>query len=65
MDMWSLSLGAVGAAVVGLILANTDYFLTQPEFATLEYLGDANLKTTEGGNWAFIFFHTSIVNISL
>ncbi|KAI5108169.1 selenoprotein U 1a, partial [Silurus meridionalis] len=47
-DMWSLSLGAVGAAIAGLFLANTDFFLTKPDFATLEYLEDADLKTTEG-----------------
>lgn len=56
MVMWSLSLGAVGAAISGIILANTDFFLTKPELASLEYLGDADLKTTEGGKWDFISF---------
>lgn len=52
-DMWSLSLGAVGAAIAGIILANTDLFLTKPEFATLKYLENADLKTTEGGEWDY------------
>uniref|UniRef100_A0A8C1V311 Peroxiredoxin-like 2A n=1 Tax=Cyprinus carpio TaxID=7962 RepID=A0A8C1V311_CYPCA len=45
MGMWSLGLGAVGAAIAGLILANTDFLLTEPAPATLEYLGNADLKT--------------------
>ncbi|MCJ8730676.1 hypothetical protein PDJAM_G00187200 [Pangasius djambal] len=52
-DMWSLSLGAVGAAIAGIIVANTDFFLTNPEFASLEYLENADLKTTEGDEKAF------------
>lgn len=61
-DMWSLGLGAVCAAIAGIILANTDYFLTKPEFASLEYLENAALKSTEGGTWNFLsFFHTSAV----
>ncbi|KTF89826.1 hypothetical protein cypCar_00027078 [Cyprinus carpio] len=45
MGMWSLGLGGVGAAIAGLILANTDFLLTEPAPATLEYLGNADLKT--------------------
>ncbi|KAB5581824.1 hypothetical protein PHYPO_G00180060 [Pangasianodon hypophthalmus] len=52
-DMWSLSLGAVGAAIAGIILANTDFFLTKPDFASLENLGNADLKTTEGDEKLF------------
>ncbi|KAM5141055.1 peroxiredoxin-like 2A [Mantella aurantiaca] len=44
MGLWSISIGALGAAVAGIILANTDYFLSKTEKATLEYLGDADLK---------------------
>lgn len=58
MDMWSLSLGAVGTAIAGIILANTDFFLTKPEFATPEYLENADLKTTEGGKGDFISLFT-------
>ncbi|CAI9569493.1 unnamed protein product [Staurois parvus] len=45
MGLWSFSIGALGAAVAGIILANTDYFLAKTERATLEYLGDADLQT--------------------
>lgn len=45
MGLWSISIGALGAAVAGIILANTDYFLAKTEKATLEYLGDADLQT--------------------
>ncbi|KAL7877656.1 hypothetical protein SRHO_G00042990 [Serrasalmus rhombeus] len=53
MGMWSLGLGAVGAAIAGIILANTDLFLTKPEPATVEYLEDADLKTTFGDDKTF------------
>ncbi|KAJ6661651.1 hypothetical protein lerEdw1_013890 [Lerista edwardsae] len=43
--MWTLSLGALGAAVTGMILANTDLFLVKPEEATLEFLEKIELKT--------------------
>lgn len=49
MGMWSLGLGAVGAAIAGLMLANTDFLLTEPAHATLEYLGNADLKTFNSG----------------
>ncbi|KAJ8418089.1 hypothetical protein AAFF_G00137980 [Aldrovandia affinis] len=45
MGMWSLGLGAVGAAIAGIFLANTDFCLTKPAPATLEYLDNAELKT--------------------
>uniref|UniRef100_A0A672S3D5 Peroxiredoxin-like 2A n=1 Tax=Sinocyclocheilus grahami TaxID=75366 RepID=A0A672S3D5_SINGR len=45
MGMWSLGLGAVGAAIAGLILANTDFLLTKPAPASVAYLGNADLKT--------------------
>ncbi|KAK2896520.1 hypothetical protein Q8A67_011008 [Cirrhinus molitorella] len=47
MGMWSLSLGAVGAAIAGLMLANTDFLLTKPAPATVQYLGNADLKTID------------------
>lgn len=47
--MWSLSLGALGAAVTGMILANTDLFLVKPEEATLEFLEKIQLKTLGQG----------------
>lgn len=49
MGMWSLGLGAVGAAVAGIILANTDFFLTKSEHASIEYLENADLRPTHGG----------------
>ncbi|XP_068111210.1 peroxiredoxin-like 2A isoform X2 [Hyperolius riggenbachi] len=45
MGLWSISIGALGAAVAGIILANTDYFLPKTEGASLEYLANADLKT--------------------
>lgn len=47
MGMWSLGLGAVGAAIAGIILANTDFLLTKPGAASVEYLGNADLKTID------------------
>ncbi|KAI2657664.1 Peroxiredoxin-like 2A [Labeo rohita] len=47
MGMWSLGLGAVGAAIAGIILANTDFLLTKPAPATVQYLGNADLKTID------------------
>lgn len=57
-DMWSVTLGAVGAAIAGIILANTDFFLTKPGFATLQYLENADLRTTEGSKWDFTSLST-------
>lgn len=48
MGMWSLGLGAVGAAIAGLILANTDFLLTKSAPATVDYLANADLKTIDG-----------------
>lgn len=45
MGMWSVGLGAVGAAITGIVLANTDLFLSKPEKATLEFLEAIELKT--------------------
>uniref|UniRef100_A0A663F2B5 Exosome component 3 n=14 Tax=Neoaves TaxID=3078114 RepID=A0A663F2B5_AQUCH len=45
MGMWSVGLGAIGAAVTGIVLANTDLFLSKPEKATLEFLEEIELKT--------------------
>lgn len=49
MGMWSLGLGAVGAAIAGIILANTDYLLSKTTPATLEYLENTDLKTIDDG----------------
>ncbi|CAJ0955465.1 unnamed protein product [Ranitomeya imitator] len=49
MAMWSISVGALGAAVIGIILANTDYFLPTTDKATLEYLEDTDLKPISDG----------------
>ncbi|OXB68064.1 hypothetical protein ASZ78_003305 [Callipepla squamata] len=45
MGMWSVGLGAIGAAITGIVLANTDLFLSKPEKATLEFLEGIELKT--------------------
>lgn len=45
MTMLTLTLGAIGAAVTGLILANTDLFLSKCEKASLEFLEKTELKT--------------------
>nr|XP_012804128.1 peroxiredoxin-like 2A isoform X1 [Jaculus jaculus] len=47
MGMWSIGAGAVGAAALALLLANTDMFLSKPQKAALEYLEDTDLKTLE------------------
>ncbi|KAK6293811.1 hypothetical protein J4Q44_G00361370 [Coregonus suidteri] len=46
MGMWSLGLGALGVAIVGIFLANTDLCLTKAAQASLEYLEDADLRST-------------------
>ncbi|KAK7901775.1 hypothetical protein WMY93_018544 [Mugilogobius chulae] len=46
MGMWSLGLGAVGAAIAGILLANTDLCLPKVDQASLDYLGDADLRST-------------------
>ncbi|XP_036739833.2 peroxiredoxin-like 2A isoform X2 [Manis pentadactyla] len=47
MGMWSIGAGALGAAALALLLANTDVFLSKTQKATLEYLEDIDLKTLE------------------
>ncbi|XP_063290623.1 peroxiredoxin-like 2A [Pelobates fuscus] len=42
MGFWSFG---IGAAVVGILIANTDYFLSKTDKATLEYLEQIELKT--------------------
>lgn len=49
MGMWSIGVGAVGAAALALLLANTDVFLSKPRKVALEYLEDIDLKTLEKG----------------
>ncbi|KAF7643550.1 hypothetical protein LDENG_00237580 [Lucifuga dentata] len=50
MGMWSLGLGAVGAALAGIFLANTDMCLPKGAQASLEYLEDADLRSTKDGD---------------
>ncbi|XP_004713093.1 peroxiredoxin-like 2A isoform X2 [Echinops telfairi] len=45
MGVWSIGAGALGAAAVALLLANTDLFLAKPQEASLEYLESIDLKT--------------------
>lgn len=47
MGMWSIGVGALGAAALALFLANTDVFLPKSQKAALEYLEDTDLKTLE------------------
>ncbi|XP_003466137.1 peroxiredoxin-like 2A [Cavia porcellus] len=47
MGVWSIGAGALGAAALALLLANTDVFLSKSQEATLEYLEDVDLKTLE------------------
>lgn len=49
MGIWSIGLGALGAAVTGIILANTDLLLSKPEKATVEFLEEIELKTLGPG----------------
>lgn len=49
MGMWSLGLGAVGAALAGIFLANTDMCLPKGANASLEHLEDADLRSTTDG----------------
>ncbi|CAN8216564.1 unnamed protein product [Coccothraustes coccothraustes] len=57
MGMWSVGLGAIGAAVTGIVLANTDLFLSKPEKATLEFLEEIELKTLGSGKILAISDH--------
>lgn len=45
--MRSIGAGALGAAALALLVANTDVFLSKPQKAALEYLKDIDLKTLE------------------
>ncbi|RXM99232.1 Redox-regulatory protein FAM213A [Acipenser ruthenus] len=47
MGLWSLCLGAIGAAVAGIFLANTNLLLTKPAAASLEYLEETDLQTLD------------------
>uniref|UniRef100_A0A3P9PYP2 Peroxiredoxin-like 2A n=1 Tax=Poecilia reticulata TaxID=8081 RepID=A0A3P9PYP2_POERE len=49
MGMWSLGIGAVGAALAGIFLANTDMCLPKGASASLEHLEDADLRSTTDG----------------
>ncbi|CAL8361136.1 unnamed protein product [Boreogadus saida] len=51
MGVWSLGLGAVGAAIVGILFANTDLCLSKVAQASMDYLEDADLRSTaeDGG----------------
>ncbi|KAG2462462.1 F213A protein, partial [Polypterus senegalus] len=53
MGLWTLGMGAIGAAVAGIILANTDLLLSKPETASLEYLEEADLKTVDDEGRSF------------
>lgn len=53
MGMWSLGLGAVGAALAGIFLANTDLCLSKSAKASLGNLADANLHSTIDGRQVF------------
>uniref|UniRef100_A0A8C5HY17 Peroxiredoxin-like 2A n=1 Tax=Gouania willdenowi TaxID=441366 RepID=A0A8C5HY17_GOUWI len=46
MGLWSLGLGAVGAALAGIFLANTDLCLPKGANVSLDYLEDADLGST-------------------
>lgn len=50
MGMWSLGLGAVGAALAGIFLANTDLCLPKASQVSLENLEEADLRATKDGN---------------
>lgn len=54
MGMWSLGLGTLGVAIVGIFLANTDLCLTKAAQASLEYLEDADLRSTGNGTRALV-----------
>ena len=49
MGVWSLGLGAVGAAIVGIFFANTDLCLSKVAQASMDYLEDADLQSTTEG----------------
>lgn len=51
MGMWSLGLGAVGAALAGIFLANTDLCLPKAANASLGFLEEADLRCTLDREW--------------
>lgn len=53
MGMWSLGLGAVGAALAGILLANTNLCLPKAAASSLADLEDADLLSTVEGLCAF------------
>lgn len=66
MGAWSVGLGAIGAAIAGIFLANTDLCLPKVAEAPLEYLENTDLRSTTDGEWAFfipkiLIFLTSAV----
>lgn len=66
MGAWSVGLGAIGAAIAGIFLANTDLCLPKVAEAPLEYLENTDLRSTIDGEWAFfipkiLIFLTSAV----
>lgn len=66
MGMWSIGAGALGAAALALLLANTDIFLSKPRKAELEYLEDIDLKTLEKGKEclpASVFFQDARMHV--
>uniref|UniRef100_A0A3Q3D4R3 Redox-regulatory protein FAM213A n=2 Tax=Hippocampus comes TaxID=109280 RepID=A0A3Q3D4R3_HIPCM len=46
MGAWSLGVGAVGAALAGILLVNSSLTLPKVGKASLEYLADADLLST-------------------
>ena len=53
MGMWSLGLGAVGAAIVGIFFVNTDLCLPKVGRASMDFLEDADLRSTTEGEKHF------------
>lgn len=62
MGMWSLGLGAVGAALAGIFLANTDLCLPKTANTSLEYLEETDLRSTTDGRLVFLL---SVLNVIL
>uniref|UniRef100_A0A3B3SNE2 Uncharacterized protein n=1 Tax=Paramormyrops kingsleyae TaxID=1676925 RepID=A0A3B3SNE2_9TELE len=48
MAIWTLAVGAVGAALVAIFLANMDVLLPKPQQASLTYLQDTELREIGG-----------------
>lgn len=49
MGAWALGVGAVGAALAGILLVNSSLTLPKVGKASLEYLADADLLSTADG----------------